>query len=46
LDQKTLIKFMDFFKTMPKLKHTIKYKCEKCGAEVEHELQGLLDFFL
>ena len=37
---------MDFFKTMPKLKHTIKYKCEKCGAEVKHELQGLLDFFL
>ena len=45
LDQKQLTKFMDFFQTMPKLQHTIKYKCEKCGEEVEHELNGLLDFF-
>ena len=45
LDQKQLTKFMNFFQTMPKLQHTIKYKCEKCGEEVEHELNGLLDFF-
>ena len=46
LDQKQLVKFMDFFKTMPKIEHTIKYKCEKCGQDVEHKLTGLVDFFI
>jgi len=46
LDQKQLGKFMDFFKTMPKIEHTIKYKCEKCGQDVEHKLTGLVDFFI
>tara|TARA_R100000008_G_C3582795_1_gene169790 strand:+ start:1032 stop:1739 length:708 start_codon:yes stop_codon:yes gene_type:complete len=46
LDQKQLLKFMDFFKTMPKIEHTIKYKCEKCGQDVEHKLSGLVDFFI
>ena len=46
LDQKQLLKFMDFFKTMPKVEHTIKYKCEKCGQQVEHKLNGLVDFFI
>jgi len=46
LDQKQLGKFMDFFKTMPKIEHTIKYKCEKCGQDVEHKLNGLVDFFI
>ena len=46
LDQKQLLKFMDFFKTMPKVEHTIKYKCEKCGQDVEHKLNGLVDFFI
>jgi len=45
LDQKQLLKFMEFFKTMPKIEHTIKYKCEKCGQDVEHKLSGLVDFF-
>ena len=46
LDQKQLLKFMEFFKTMPKIEHTIKYKCEKCGQDVEHKLNGLVDFFI
>ena len=46
LDQKQLLKFMEFFKTMPKIEHTIKYKCEKCGQDVEHKLSGLVDFFI
>ena len=45
LDQKHLKKFMDFFQTMPKLEHEIKYKCEKCGEEVSTKLSGLMDFF-
>ena len=46
LDQKQLLTFMEFFKTMPKIEHTIKYKCEKCGQDVEHKLNGLVDFFI
>ena len=46
LDQKHLKKFMDFFETMPKLEHEIKYKCEKCGEEVTTKLSGLMDFFI
>lgn len=46
LDQKHLIKFMDFFKSLPKLKHDLKYTCSKCGKEVTHKLEGLVDFFL
>ena len=45
LNQSHLKKFMDFFETMPKLKYQLKYKCEKCGEEVTHNLEGLLDFF-
>ena len=45
LDQKHLKKFMDFFNSMPKLEHTVKYKCEKCGKDVETKLTGLMDFF-
>jgi len=46
LDQKHLKKFMNFFETMPKLEHEIKYKCEKCGEEVTTKLSGLMDFFI
>ena len=46
LDQKHLKKFMDFFETMPKLEHQIKYKCEKCGEEVTTKISGLMDFFI
>ena len=40
-----LSKFMDFFETMPKVKHTIKFKCQKCGEELSYDLEGLMDFF-
>ena len=46
LNQSHLQKFMDFFETMPKLKHTLKFKCQKCGEEIEYNLEGLMDFFM
>lgn len=45
LNQKHLEKFLNFFNTMPRLKHTLKFNCAKCGKEVNHELNGLMDFF-
>jgi hypothetical protein len=30
---------------MPKLKHTIKWKCQGCGCEEEVTLEGLANFF-
>lgn len=35
-----------FFETMPKLKHTIKWKCSKCGCDDEITLEGLTSFFV
>ena len=35
-----------FFETMPKLKHTVKWKCTKCGCEDEITLEGLTSFFV
>jgi hypothetical protein len=34
-----------FFETMPKLRHELNYKCEKCGQEDTIKLEGLTDFF-
>lgn len=38
-------KLMNFFNTMPKLRHKITYKCVGCGQEDTVELEGLSDFF-
>ena len=46
LDQKQFKKIIEFFNTFPKLEHKVKYKCAKCGEEVEYTLTGLMDFFL
>lgn len=46
LNQTHLAKFMDFFETMPKLKHEVKFKCQKCGEEIKYNLEGLMDFFI
>jgi hypothetical protein len=34
-----------FFMHMPALRHTVKYKCLKCGKEGEHTFEGIADFF-
>jgi len=38
-------KIMNFFNTMPKLKHEVKYKCAKCGEKETPVLEGLQSFF-
>ena len=35
----------NFFETMPKLSHTVKAKCNRCGKENERVLEGMADFF-
>ena len=45
LNQTHLEKFMNFFETMPKVKHKVEFKCQKCGEELSYDLEGLMDFF-
>ena len=40
-----LEKCADFFKTMPKLKHEVTFKCVKCGYEEPITFEGIADFF-
>lgn len=46
LSQEQFTKLASFFETMPKLKHTIKWKCGKCGQEDQSELEGMSNFFV
>ena len=46
LNQSHFEKMGDFFKTMPKLRHDILFKCEKCGKDVFTEVEGLQSFFI
>ena len=45
MDSKQFAMIKEFFDTMPKLQHTINYKCVKCGEDKEVTLQGLESFF-
>lgn len=45
LSQNQFEKLSAFFDTMPKLKHTIKWKCAGCGCDEEVDLEGLANFF-
>lgn len=45
LSQDQFKNLSNFFETMPKLKHTIKWKCAGCGCEDEITLEGLQNFF-
>lgn len=45
LSHSHLEKIQDFIENQPMLKHTVKFKCEKCGHENEVELVGLQSFF-
>jgi hypothetical protein len=38
-------KITQFFETMPKLRHEVKYKCGKCNKEETVLLEGLQSFF-
>ena len=45
MDTKQFGKIKEFFDTMPKLQHTVKYTCSACGEDNEVTLQGLDSFF-
>jgi hypothetical protein len=45
LSQAQFEKIVSFFKTMPKLKHTIKWKCGGCGCQETVNLEGMQSFF-
>lgn len=45
LGQEQFAKINSFFTTMPKLKHTIHWTCEKCGTKDHITLEGMANFF-
>jgi hypothetical protein len=45
LGQEQFAKINNFFVTMPKLKHTIHWECEKCGTKDHITLEGMANFF-
>lgn len=46
LSHQQFAKIEEFFDTMPRVEHTIKWKCNKCGSEETLVLSGLSDFFI
>lgn len=45
LSQEQFVMLTNFFDTMPKLKHEIKWTCSKCKCEDAITLEGLASFF-
>ena len=45
LSQEQFTKVTQFFTTMPKLKHSIKWTCPACGCDESVELEGMSSFF-
>jgi hypothetical protein len=45
MTQEQFSKIQEFFETIPRLKHTIKWNCEKCGIDDEVVVEGLQSFF-
>jgi|TARA_B110000881_G_C18492731_1_gene472686 hypothetical protein len=45
LQEPVFDKIKDFFANQPTLRHTIDYKCSKCGHSEDVVLEGLEDFF-
>jgi hypothetical protein len=46
MQTKDLEKIKNFFDTMPKMKKTIHFKCNKCEHEEDIELEGIQNFFV
>lgn len=45
LSQDQFVKITAFFNGMPKLKHELKWKCEKCGCDDSITMEGMTSFF-
>lgn len=46
LSQEQFQKLSEFFDSMPKLRHTVEWKCSGCGEEEKIVLEGLANFFV
>jgi hypothetical protein len=46
LQSKDLVKIKDFFDTMPKMKTSLNFDCNKCGHHENIELEGIESFFV
>jgi|TARA_R100000479_G_C6374224_1_gene198350 hypothetical protein len=46
LNQQQFAKVQEFFVNTPKLKHTISWKCPKCGEDDQVTIEGLNNFFM
>jgi hypothetical protein len=46
MQSKDLEKVKLFFDTMPKMKKTLHFKCNKCEHEEDIELEGIQNFFV
>jgi len=45
LSKKQFDNVLEFFNTMPKLSHKVKFHCDKCGKDDEANIEGLQSFF-
>jgi len=45
LSQDQFKKLTDFFNNMPKLKHTVRWRCSECGCDESVEIEGMANFF-
>jgi phage FluMu protein Com len=45
LSQGMFQKIAAFFEDMPALRHTLEFKCSKCGTENKFNIKGIQDFF-
>lgn len=45
LNSSQFAKIVEFFETMPKMKHTVTYNCKGCGQEDTVTFEGIADFF-
>lgn len=45
MTQEQFKNIQEFFETIPKVKHTIKWRCKECGINDKVEVEGLQSFF-
>ncbi len=45
LSQDQFKKLTDFFNNVPKLKHTVKWRCAECGCDESVTIEGMANFF-
>lgn len=45
LSQEQFKMLTDFFNDIPKLKHTVKWRCPECGCDESVDIEGMANFF-